>query len=270
VPLLQLTNVEVTFMGAIWVLKGVSLYVDEGTIVTLLGGNGTGKSTTLKAISGLLQVEDGRVTKGSIEFRGERIENQRPRDIARKGIIQVMQGRRTLEHLTVDENLRVAAYAYHGGGDGTRLERDLDMVYSYFPALKDLRNRTSGYLSGGEQQMLMVGRGLMSHPKLMLLDEPSLGLSPILIYGIHRMLKRISVEERITMLVVEQNALASLSIADYGYVMEDGRIVFDGPAAKLIENPDLREFYMGLSAVGEKRTSYREVKYYERRRRWLG
>jgi branched-chain amino acid transport system ATP-binding protein len=182
----------------------------------------------------------------------------------------VMQGRRILEHLSVEENLRVAAYAYQGSGDGARLRRDLDMVYSYFPELKDLSRRTSGYLSGGQQQMLVVARGLMSNPRLMLLDEPSLGLAPTLITGIHQLLKRINEDKRITMLVVEQNAMASLSIADYGYVMEDGRIVFDGPAAKLRENPDLREFYMGLSAVGEKRKSYRETKHYERRRRWLG
>jgi branched-chain amino acid transport system ATP-binding protein len=265
-PLLQLTNVEVRFMRAIWVLKGVSLEVKAGSCVTLLGGNGTGKSTTLKAISGLLRLEDGKVTGGSIEFEGKRIENRDPEEIAKMGIIQVMQGRKILEHLTVEENLKIPAYCLPG--NGARLMRDLDMVYYYFPALKDLRRHISGYLSGGEQQMLVVGRGLMSHPKLMLLDEPSLGLSPILITGIHRLLKRINEEEKISMLVVEQNALASLSVSDYGYVMEDGRIVMDGPCDKLRENADLREFYMGLSAAGEK-IKYREVKHYERRRRWL-
>jgi len=264
--LLELTNVEVRFMGSIWVLKGVSLEVKEGSCVTLLGGNGTGKTTTLKAISGLLKTEDGRVTDGSIEFGGKRIENGDPAKIARMGIIQVMQGRKVLEHLTVEENLRIAAYV---SGDGARLRRELDRVYHYFPALKDLRHQTSGYLSGGEQQMLVVARGLVAQPKLMLLDEPSLGLSPILITEIHRLLKRINEEAKVTMLIVEQNALASLSVSDYGYVMEDGRIVLDGPSDKLRENPDLREFYMGLSAIGERKT-YREVKHYERRKRWLG
>ncbi|MFC1999357.1 ABC transporter ATP-binding protein [Chloroflexota bacterium] len=263
---LELVNVEVRFMGAIWVLKGVSLEVQQGSCVTLLGGNGCGKSTTLKAISGLLKIEDGRVTDGSIWFEGKRIDRDEPDAIARMGITQVMQGRRILEHLTVEENLRAGCRTKN---NRARLKRDLDMVYYYFPALKDLSHQTSGYLSGGEQQMLLVGRGLISHPRLMLLDEPSLGLSPLMIAEIHRLLKAINEEEKITMLVVEQNALASISVSDYGYVMEDGRIVLDGPSDKLRENPDLREFYMGLTAVGE-RKSYREVKHYTRRKRWLG
>ncbi len=254
---LELANVEVRFMGAIWVLKGVSLEVEEGQCVSLLGGNGTGKSTTLKAISGLLKIEEGKVTDGSIRFEGKRIDNGDPEEIARMGIIQVMQGRKILEHLTVEENLRAGAFV---SGNGARLKRDLEWVYSYFPVLKDLQRQVSGYLSGGEQQMLVVGRALMAHPRFMLLDEPSLGLSPILITGIHVLLKKINEEEKITMLVVEQNALASLSVADYGYVMEDGRIVLDGPADKLIENPDLREFYMGLTSVGGKK-DYRAVKH---------
>jgi branched-chain amino acid transport system ATP-binding protein len=263
---LELINVEVRYLGAISVLKGVSLSVEQGTCVTLLGGNGTGKSTTLKAISGMIQDDDGRVTEGSIIFEGKRIENEDPEVVARLGIIQVMQGRRILEHLTVDENLRAGALILSGAG--ATLRRDLDMVYTYFPQLKDLRNKSSGYLSGGEQQMLLVGRGLMAHPKFMLLDEPSLGLSPMLITEIHRLAKRINEEAGITMLVVEQNALASLSVSDYGYVMEDGRIVLDGPSAKLRENPDLREFYMGLTASGA-RKSYRNIKHYTRRKRWL-
>jgi len=264
---LELANVEVRFRGTIWVLKGVSLEVRQGTCVTLLGGNGTGKSTTLKAISGLLRAEEGTVTDGSIVFEGSRIENKDPEDVAKLGIIQVMQGRKVFEHLTVDENLRAQAYCLPG--KGTRLDRDLDMVFDYFPRLREVRSQLSGYLSGGEQQMLVVARGLMAHPKLMLLDEPSLGLSPILITEIHRLLKRINEEEQITMLVVEQNALASLSVSDYGYVMEDGRVVLDGDSDRLRENPDLREFYMGLSAVGDA-IKYREVKHYERRKRWLG
>ena len=265
-PQLELINLEVRFLGTIWVLKGVSLEIERATCVTLLGGNGTGKSTTLKAISGQLKIEEGKVTNGSIMFEGKRIENRDPDEIARMGIIQVNQGRKILEHLTVEENLRAGACMI---GSGDALRRDLDMVYYYFPPLRDLRRRASGYLSGGEQQMLVIGRALMSHPKLMLLDEPSLGLSPALVVHIHRLLKGINEEEKITMLVVEQNALASLSVSDYGYVMEDGRIVLDGPSKKLVENPDLREFYMGLDASG-KRKSYREVKHYSRRKRWLG
>lgn len=265
-PQLQLNNVEVRFLGAIWVLKGVSLEVEAGTCVTLLGGNGTGKSTTLKAISGLIQDDDGKVTDGSILFEDRRIENQDPEVIARMGIIQVMQGRKILEHLTVEENLRAGALVQ--SGNGNRLRRDLDMVYDYFPQLRELRSQTSGYLSGGEQQMLLVGRALMAHPRLMLLDEPSLGLAPLLITEIHRLLKGINQEEKITMLIVEQNALASLSVSDYGYVMEDGRIVLDGPSDKLRDNPDLREFYMGLTASGG-RKSYRGIKHYTRRKRWL-
>ena len=263
---LELINVEVRFLGAIWVLKGVSLEVEEGSCVTLLGGNGTGKSTTLKAISGLIKDDDGKVTDGRIIFEGRRIENEDPETVARRGILQVMQGRKILEQLTVEENLRAGALWQRDTGG--QLKRDLDIVYYYFPQLKELRGQKSGYLSGGEQQMLLVGRALMAHPRMMLLDEPSLGLSPVLIAEIHRLLKGINEEEKITMLIVEQNALASLSVSDYGYVMEDGRIVLDGPSDKLRENPDLREFYMGLTASGERR-SYRGIKHYTRRKRWL-
>ena len=263
---LRLNNVEVKFMNVIWVLKGVSLEIEQGAVVVLLGGNGTGKSTTLKAISGLLRNQDGRVTDGTIEFEGKRIENRNPEDVARMGIIQAMQGRRVIQHLTVEENLRAGAY-YVGRSDA-ELKLQMDKVYSYFPRLKDLRNQMSGYLSGGEQQMLVVGRALMARPKLMLVDEPSLGLAPILIEEIHRLLARINEEEKVTLLVVEQNVLAALSVADHGYVMEDGRIVLDDTADKLIDNPDLREFYMGLSADGTS-IDYRKVKHYERRKRWL-
>ena len=265
-PLLQLNNVEVKYMGVILVLRGVTLELNEGGIVAVLGSNGAGKSTTLKAISGLLKTEEGAVTDGSILFEGTRIENGDPEVIARRGIIQVLEGRRILEHLTTEENLRAGAYI---AGDGANLKRDLETVYTHFPKLKDLRNQTSGYLSGGEQQMLVLGRALMSHPKLILLDEPSLGLAPLLVKEIYEIVKKVSAEEKVSILLVEQNAKAALSIADYGYVMENGRIVLDGPAAKLKDNEDVREFYMGLSAVGETK-SYREIKHYKRRKRWLG
>lgn len=264
--LLQLNNVEVKYMDVILVLRGVSFSVEEGKIVTLLGANGAGKTTTLKAISGLLKAEEGKVTDGSIEFQGQRIDNGDPEAIARKGVIQILEGRRVLEHLTVEENLRAGAYI---ASDGARLKPDLDMVYGYFPKLKDLRNQTSGYLSGGEQQMLVVGRGLMSHPKLMLLDEASLGLAPLLVAEIFQILKKLNKEEGLSILLVEQNARAALNLADHGYVIENGRIVLDDVAEKLRDNADVREFYMGLSAVGEKK-SYRDIKHYKRRKRWLG
>ena len=264
-PLLQLNNVEVKYMDVILVLRGVSLQVEKGSVVALLGNNGAGKTTTLKAISGLLKTEQGKVTDGTIEFEGKRIENGDPEKIARLGIIQVLEGRRVLEHLTVEENLRVGAYI---AGNGARLRRDLDMVYGYFPLLKELRGQTSGYLSGGEQQMLVVGRALMPHPKLILLDEASLGLAPLLVEEIFRILKRINEEEKVSMLLVEQNARAALSLAQHGYVMENGRIVLDGTGENLRGNADIREFYMGLGAVGETK-SYRDVKHYKRRKRWL-
>ena len=264
--LLVLSDVQVKYADVILVLRGVSLEVDEGGIVALLGSNGAGKSTTLKAISGLLKIESGKVTAGTIEFDGHRIENGDPEKIARMGIIQVLEGRRVLDLLTVEENLRAGAYIMSGG---SRLARDLSMVYEYFPVLKDLRNQASGYLSGGEQQMLVVGRGLMSHPKLMLVDEASLGLAPLLVEEIFRILKRINEEEGVSILLVEQNARAALSLAQHGYVMETGRIVLDDTGEKLRANADIREFYMGLGAVGETK-SYREIKHYKRRKRWLG
>ncbi len=264
-PLLQLNNVEVKYMDVILVLRGVSLQVEKGSVVALLGNNGAGKTTTLKAISGLLKTEEGKVTDGTIEFEGKRIENGDPEKIARLGIIQVLEGRMILEHLTVEENLRVGAYI---AGNGARLRRDLDMVYGYFPLLKELRGQTSGYLSGGEQQMLVVGRALMPHPKLILLDEPSLGLAPLLVEEIFGILKRINEEEKVSMLLVEQNARAALSLAQHGYVMENGRIVLDGTGENLRGNADIREFYMGLGAVGQTK-SYRDIKHYKRRKRWL-
>lgn len=264
--MLQLNNVEVRYMDVILVLRGVSLKVDKGSIVALLGSNGAGKTTTLRAISGLLKQQDGRVTEGSIEFEGKRIENGDPESIARLGIIQVLEGRRTLVHLTVEENLYAGAYI---AGNGSNVRKDLEMVYSYFPILKELRKQKAGYLSGGEQQMLVLGRGLMSHPKLMLVDEASLGLGPILVEEIFHILKRINEEERVSILMVEQNARAALSLAHHGYVMENGRIVLDDTGERLRNNADIREFYLGLSAGGEAK-SYRGIKHYKRRKRWLG
>jgi len=264
--MLTLSNVEVMYLNAILVLKGMSLEVPDGKIIALLGSNGAGKTTSLKAISGLLHTEEGEVTDGSIEFDGKRIDKMDPEDIVGLGVVQVMEGRRLFEHLTAEENLRIGAYLRH---DGSNIRKDIELVYHYFPKLKLLRNKTSGYLSGGEQQMLVVGRAMMAHPKLMLLDEPSLGLAPLLVQEIYEIVQRFNAEEKTSILLVEQNAWAALSIAEYGYVMENGKVVLDGPADKLRENEDVREFYMGLSQVGEKK-SYREVKHYKRRKRWLG
>ncbi|MFQ6016160.1 MAG: ABC transporter ATP-binding protein [Anaerolineae bacterium] len=263
--MLKLNNIEVVYSDVILVLRGVSLEVAEGQMVAILGANGAGKTTTLKAVSGLLRTELGEVTRGSIEFNGQRIDKWNPEEIVRLGIVQVIEGRRLFEHLTVEENLQVGALARKDGN----LKRDLDMVYDYFPRLKDLRRQTSGYLSGGEQQMLVIGRGLMGRPKLMLLDEPSLGLAPLLVEEIFNVVKRINAEEKTSILLVEQNARAALDIVDYGYVMENGRVVLDGSADHLKENEDIKEFYLGLTQLGE-RKSYREVKHYKRRKRWLG
>jgi len=263
---LKLNNIEVTYLNVILVLKGVSLEVNPGSIVALLGANGAGKTTALKAISGLLHTEEGEVTDGNIVFEDQRIDRLNPEDIVKKGIVQVIEGRRLFEHLTVEENLRVGAHLRH---DGAAIKRDMEMCYEFFPKLRTLRRRESGYLSGGEQQMVVMGRALMAHPKLMLLDEPSLGLAPLMVQEIFNIVKRINAEEKTSIMLVEQNAIAALSIAHYGYIMENGRIVLDGPADKLRENEDVKEFYLGLSEIG-KRKSYREVKHYKRRKRWLG
>jgi branched-chain amino acid transport system ATP-binding protein len=263
--MLQVNNIEVIYINVIQVLRGVSLEVGDGKIVALLGANGAGKTTTIKAISGLLKTEEGEITDGSIDFDGQRIDRHGPEDIAAMGISQVMEGRRVLEHLSVEENLLVGAYRRK---DRAGVKRDMEVVFDYFPKVKDLRRRTSGYLSGGEQQMLVIGRALMARPKLMLLDEPSLGLAPLLVQEIYEIIQKINAEQKMAILVVEQNARAALGIADYGYVMENGRVVLSGPAEKLRDNEDVKEFYMGLSAVGS-RKSYREVKHYRRRKRWL-
>jgi branched-chain amino acid transport system ATP-binding protein len=262
--ILTLNNVEVIYDQVILVLRGLSLTVGEGEIVALLGSNGAGKSTTLKAISGLLPSEDGEITQGEIVYDGERIDGRDAAQIVRRGIAQVMEGRRVFEHLTAEENLRAGAYARANG----TLQEDLDVVYEYFPRLHERRRQTAGYLSGGEQQMLAIGRALMARPDLLMLDEPSLGLAPKLVTEIFEIIRRLNEELPATILVVEQNARLALEVADRGYVMENGRIVLDGPADELAKNPDVQEFYLGLTESGERR-SYRDVKHYKRRKRWL-
>ena len=263
--MLQVNNIEVAYMKVIQVLRSVSLEVGDGKIVTLLGANGAGKTTALKAISGMLKTEEGEVTDGSIDFDGKRIDRYGPEDIAALGISQAMEGRRVLEHLSVEENLFVGAYCRK---DRAGVKKDLEMVFDWFPKIKNLRRQMSGYLSGGEQQMLVIGRALMARPKLMLLDEPSLGLAPLLVQEIYKIIGRINTEQKMAILLVEQNARAALGISDYGYVMENGRVVLEGPAERLKDNEDVQEFYMGLSTVGSKK-SYREIKHYRRKKRWL-
>ncbi|MBU0515392.1 MAG: ABC transporter ATP-binding protein [Proteobacteria bacterium] len=263
--MLNVNNIEVIYHDVILVLKGLSLTVPEGAIVALLGANGAGKSTTLKAVSGLLHAEDGHVTDGSIEFDGTRIDRWSAERIVKKGVFQVMEGRRVFEDLTVRENLIVAA---HTVGRRSQVAEGVDRVYAYFPRLKERERGLAGYLSGGEQQMLVIGRALMAQPRLILMDEPSLGLSPLLVSEIFEIIERISREEGKAILLVEQNARMALEIASHGYVMENGKIVLDDSTAKLKENEDIKMFYLGLTEMGEKR-SYRDVKHYKRRKRWL-
>jgi len=267
--MLKLNNIEVVYSDVIQVLRGVSIDVPDGQIVGLLGANGAGKSTTLKAISGLLRAQEGEVTRGNIELDGQRIDHLSPETIVQLGIVQVLEGRRLFRHLTVEENLILGGVARRSASRRSPIGQDLDQVYSYFPRLKDLRRRTSGYLSGGEQQMLVIGRALMARPKLMLLDEPSLGLAPLLVKEIFYVIGKMSADEGMAILLVEQNARIALSVADYAYVMENGRVVLDGPSEQLAENEDIKEFYLGLTQLGE-RKSYRQVKHYKRRKRWLG
>ena len=263
--MLRLNNVEVVYDRTILVLKGISLVVPEQRIVTLLGSNGAGKTTTLKAISGLLKPERGEVIMGSVELNGARIDHHQPEDIVRLGITQVMEGRRVFEDLTAEENLLSGAHTRRGGPE---IKRDVELVYEYFPRLAQRKGVKAGYLSGGEQQMLAIGRALMARPKVMLLDEPSLGLAPLLVEEIFEIIQRLNRDEKLTVLLVEQNAAMALTIAEHGYVMENGRIVLDGTVAALRENPDIKEFYLGLTEVGA-RKSYRDVKHYRRRKRWL-
>lgn len=263
-PLLSLNNVEVIYDEVILVLRGLSLQVGQGRIVALLGSNGAGKTTTLKAVAGLLPSEHGEITDGDIRYDGEAIHREHTADVVRRGIALVMEGRRVFEHLTVHENLLAGAYTRSGND----VDGDLDLVYGYFPALADRRNQEAGYLSGGEQQMLAIGRALMSKPRLMMLDEPSLGLAPLLVEEIFGIVQRLNADLGTTVLVVEQNARRALEIAHEAYIMEMGRIVLDGPAAELAANPDVQEFYLGLAEEGTRR-SYRDVKHYKRRKRWL-
>jgi branched-chain amino acid transport system ATP-binding protein len=263
--MLALNNIEVVYVGVILVLKGVSLVAKEGCITTLLGANGAGKTTTLKAISGLLRAERGEVTKGTIELNGERLDRLAPHDVVGRGVVQVFEGRRVFDNLTVEENLIAGG---HVCADLAKIRESIERVYDLFPPLRERRHHQSGYLSGGEQQMLVIGRALMSEPRVILLDEPSLGLAPRFVDDIFRVVRRLKEERGLTVLLVEQNAALALDVADHGYVMENGRIVLEGPAAALRQNADVKEFYLGLNETGARR-SYREVKRYRRRKRWL-
>jgi branched-chain amino acid transport system ATP-binding protein len=261
---LDVANIEVIYNHVILVLKGVSLAVPEGSIVALLGANGAGKSTTLKAISNLLLSERGQVTKGRIRYRGERVDGLTPNDLVRRGVIQVMEGRHCFGHLTVEENLLTGAFI-HGGQ--RRVAEDLEKVYHYFPRLKERRTSQAGYTSGGEQQMTAIGRALMSRPSTILLDEPSMGLAPQLVEEIFEIVRNLNEQEKVSILLAEQNTNVALRYAHYGYILENGRVVLDGDAADLRENEDVKEFYLGIG--GEGRRSFRDVKHYRRRKRWL-
>ena len=264
-PLLEVNNIEVIYNHVILVLKGVSLTVKEGGITALLGGNGAGKTTTLKAVSNLLRSERGEVTKGSIVYRGERVQDLDPAALVKRGVIQVMEGRHCFEHLTVEENLLTGAYTRRDGG--AQIAEDLELVYTYFPRLKERRKSQAGYTSGGEQQMTAIGRALMSRPETILLDEPSMGLAPQLVEEIFGIVKSLNENEGVSFLLAEQNTNVALRFAHYGYILESGRVVMDGPAAELRENPDVKEFYLGVSDEGRK--SFRDVRSYRRRKRWL-
>jgi len=263
--LLAVNNVEVVYDHVILVLKGVSLRLREGGVVALLGANGAGKTTTLKAISNLLRAERGEVTRGNIMYRGERIDRLSPYDLVCRGVTQVMEGRRCFEHLTVEENLLTGAYTRRDGSHA--IARDLEMVYGYFPRLQERRTTQAGYISGGEQQMTAIGRALMARPRVILLDEPSMGLAPQLVEQIFEIVKEINAREGVSILLAEQNTNIALRYATYGYILESGRVVMDGDARRLRDNDDVREFYLGVA--GEGRRSFREVKHYKRRKRWL-
>jgi branched-chain amino acid transport system ATP-binding protein len=262
---LSINNIEVIYNHVILVLKGVSLKVDKGRIVALLGANGAGKTTTLKAISNLLRAERGEVTKGTIEFDGKRVDALTPGDLVKLGVCQVMEGRHCFQHLTVEENLLTGAYTR--GVSRVDVRRDLDLVYTYFPRLRERRDSQSGYTSGGEQQMTAIGRALMAQPKMILLDEPSMGLAPQLVEEIFEIVKSLNKKEGVSFLLAEQNTNIALRFADYGYILENGRVVMDGEAQRLRENDDVKEFYLGVSTGGRK--SFRETKFYRRRKRWL-
>ena len=263
--LISVNNIEVIYDRVILVLKGVSLEVPEKGIIALLGANGAGKTTTLKAISNLLRAERGEVTKGSIIYRGERVDAMTPSDLVVRGVTQVMEGRHCFEHLTVEENLLTGAYTRRDGRSA--IQADLELVYEYFPRLKVRRRGQAGYISGGEQQMVAVGRALMAKPTVILLDEPSMGLAPTLVEEIFEIIKRLNEKEQVTILLAEQNTNMALRYSQYGYILESGRVVMDGDASELLQNEDVKEFYLGVS--GDKRKSFRNVKHYRRRKRWL-
>ncbi|TCT08779.1 amino acid/amide ABC transporter ATP-binding protein 2 (HAAT family) [Tepidamorphus gemmatus] len=263
--ILEINNIEVVYNKTVQVLRGLSLAVERGKIVTLLGSNGAGKSTTLKAVSNLLFLENGAVTAGSIRFDGANITSTTPDGLVRRGLFHVMEGRRIFEDLTVEENLTAATFALSGRG---LKPTPFDLVYQYFPRLYERRQGRAGYLSGGEQQMLAIGRALIAQPSLILLDEPSLGLSPILVEEIFTIIASINRDTGVSMLLVEQNAAVAFAVAHYGYIMETGKIVLDGPTERLVRDQDVREFYLGM-AGGEGHRSYRDVKHYKRRKRWL-
>jgi branched-chain amino acid transport system ATP-binding protein len=265
-PLLVVNGVEVIYNHVILVLKGVSLAVPEGGIVALLGANGAGKSTTLKAISNLLKAERGEVTKGSVELRGEKVHGLNPADLVRRGVIQVMEGRHCFGHLTVEENLLTGAYTRKVSR--AEIRQDLERVYEFFPRLRQRRQSMAGYTSGGEQQMTAIGRALMGRPSMILLDEPSMGLAPQIVEEIFEIVKSLNAKERVSFLLAEQNTMVALRFADFGYILENGRVVMEGDAAHLSENEDVKEFYLGISSGGRK--SFRETKHYRRRKRWLG
>jgi branched-chain amino acid transport system ATP-binding protein len=264
-PILSISNIEVIYDHVILVLRGVSLEVQQGQIVALLGANGAGKTTTLKAISNLLRAERGEVTKGQILYRGERIDRSNPSALVKRGICQVMEGRHCFQHLTVEENLLTGAYTR--GYIGAGVKEELEKVYSYFPRLKERRHSQSGYTSGGEQQMTALGRALMARPSLILLDEPSMGLAPQLVEEIFEIVKELNRKERVSILLAEQNTNIALRYADYGYILENGRVVMDGEAKSLADNEDVKGVYLGFSSGG--RRSFRDVKSYRRRKRWL-
>ncbi len=263
--MLEIKNLDITYQDFMQVVRGVSLKVTTASMVALLGSNGAGKSTVLKAVSGILEIEDGDIEEGNIEFEGVRLNKKDTHDIVKLGIIQVPEGRRIFDELTVKENLRVGAFLVK---DKKRIKESYEKALGYFPNLKNLTNRIAGYLSGGEQQMLTIARAMMAKPRLLMLDEPSLGLAPLITQELFDIIKKFNNSESVSILLVEQNAAMALDLVEYGYIMENGKIVLDGPSSELIANPDVKEFYLGLTDLGRKK-SYRDVKHYKRRKRWL-
>ena len=269
--ILEINNIEVVYNKTVQVLRGFSLSVPKGGIIALLGSNGAGKSTTLKSVSGLLDLEDGEVIDGQINFKGQSVKSESPDKLVHRGLFHVMEGRHVFEDLTVEDNLIASTYARPSGRDNSQAKgiKRFDLVYEYFPCLKERRKSLAGYLSGGEQQMLAVGRAIVAQPDLIMLDEPSLGLAPLLVEEIFKIIVRINREHGTSILLVEQNAAIALAIADYGYIMEHGKVVIDGTSEELMSNEDVQEFYLGASGEDGESKSYREIKHYKRRKRWL-